>query len=293
MQERLQAIFPVSASTLSDRARVESIQKIVDSMTFVYVAPLNKGLSGAAMPAVASPMQLGKLGLKPAITKDYYSAVVGGSVTSEFSLMVTKSETVDLSGQINADKARLDAGLAAREGVFVPRFASAEDVISLFSVWDPPALEALRKHLQFSLPGQTRSVDEMMVFLDPAHSDRFFSEENVFQRLAPLRMRLNEFVLSEPDGQKFLRQALRLYLLHLADFAPQSFDKLMDGFETHPEILNALFSKDLMSSMGLSGLSLRIPLSVGPKNYTVLRHDRDSNAYVRQLTEPPSPARAP
>lgn len=280
MTKQLDRIYPVPTEILRDRDLIAKTSKVVILPRFVYLSTMEAPKGSAHFAPLVSALQLRNLGLQER-EPGFYQQLVQNSATTGFRVFAA-ADKEDLSSVVHHDTFLLNSAFATQNGFVLPTFSDANDLLQFFKTWDPEALENLRKYLRFSLPQETTSVDQMLEYLEPARATQFFSAESAFSSLTPLRTRLSQFVLSETDARTFLRRAFQRFLLYIASFNRDTFEQVTSHLKSNPKTVTSLFEGDFMKSLGMSGLSLRVPLSVSPTAFTIIRHEP---AVTRLLTD--------
>ncbi len=276
MTARLNELYPLTAAIEQDESLRRKIELMARSLSFHYLRDYRPKRETGVHGPLPAQRELQKLRMKE--PWDFYSALVDGSPSVEFTMVATES-TRDLrylGARVANDAVRLNSEFAQNEGFSLPQIKNALEIIKLFAFWEPTALDELLRDLRFSLPNAISSVQDLRRYLTPgALLQTTFPEEALYQRMAALRTRLNQFVLSEPDTQTFLRETFTHFMLDQANHGYERFRAFEAKFH-QPHGAQEMMSTDVMDYLAYSGLSLRIPVMAS--NYTIVRREASPGA---------------
>lgn len=275
MLDRIQTRDPVPQAILNDTALLKKIQTAVAQISFNYVQPVPRSqVAGVSLP-LPSALELSRLNIAPTY-HNFYSDLVGTSSAVPFTLVTTTSNSPasELEFVAPYTAVRLNSKLAKEHGFLLPSVHNAIDLIQLFQAWEPDAVDALVKSLRFTLPSSINSADAFVEYLTLGNLDSIFPQATLYQTLAPLRTRLSHFVMTEPDGQEFLRQAMTHFLLLTASRDPSRLQSFLDSFKRSGGSY-AFFMQDFAIYLGVKGYRLEIPIAVSPKDFLILRQEDD------------------
>lgn len=266
-------LFPLTSETLADDDLIAEVKDFADRQQFHFLRALNIRRDTGYFPPIVSPRELQKYGsIAPT---SFYSQLVGTSNAVELTTVALDAGADPLS--VNAGftglYARINDGLVQSQGFMLPGFRDVPELLQFFRIWQPEAFEELFRANRQNIPSQIRTLEDFTKYLiDDENARRTFGWGSAAERLAPLRRRLGDFVLTTTDAKSFLWEAFNHYLLYQASYSPHIYKKLYATMN-EPGGMNTVFAKAFLPFMGWSRASLFIPAVIPARNFTVLRFD--------------------
>ena len=276
MLAQLRAAYEIPADAANDQSLKDVAESLSQQIRFSYVRPIHLTQFVPAPEDFAgpilSPRDLAPYGLDYA--SGLYSNMVGHSPSAEF-MVTALSETRDtpdsIGNLLRRESAVLNPSAAKRMGFAIPRFASVTAMFDFFEFWDPKACEETFRTNWKGLPKDVRTYDEFRAYLE-AHADELNLQENAYARLAPMRTRLNQYVMTTADLEDFLGQAINLWVMHLGAHDPTgSLSQVRMDVDTVGKTLYVFRERVLPFLHMEDGLSLRVPVGVTSGDYALAR----------------------
>lgn len=235
-----------------NRGRLEKIQAMAQSLKSIAVIKRNSEVDGPVTP-----------------TPDFYSNLVGGSKTVGLKLIVTPEphRLHTLAGQISSDHNRANADFIRDFAFVLPNFSSAKSLIKFFEMWDPAALSEVIQVNRYNLPVNVRTAEQFQHYIS-SHSAIVFPETALYPRLAPLRERLHQYLLTPEDAEKFVRHAVELYMVLSVEQGLKPFGKLEELFNS-PGGPGYFYSEAMKLVGWTEGVAVKAPLNL--PHYLILR----------------------
>lgn len=271
MLDRLYLDYPLNHSSTPE---INSLaDQMADELTLSFMRPFRIEPGASAGP-VMSPRELKPLGLDFGF--EFYSSLLGTSATVSFETvgLNNKNETPsEIGNYLKRDGIVLNSSTVLKESFIVPRFTSFNQLMDFFDFWDPDAGPELFRSQWLALPKSITSYPAYKTFLTSASLDEFFSASRLYDRLAPLRTRLYNYVMTVSDAKIFLNLGLRHWIIYSAETNPQRLAKVRRDWATRGN-LTAVFKGAFLSFMHLpSGLSLQVPVGVASRQYSIVHND--------------------
>lgn len=270
--QELNARYPVPEDIRANRGLNFEIDSMVESLRFHFMRARPYEADPSLHEPIVSLHALTRAGLTSR-NYDFFSDLMGETNTVEFRVVPTHTQ-VDIPASINGtsplDSYSLDRSFARDSGYLLPVLHSVSDVFNLFDAHEPEAIGDLFRYLRYSLPSDVAEGDrrtQLQHLLTPGIHAEIFPKGKMFANLTPLRTRLQNYVLTVEDGEDYLREALRLYILSMAAMSPRDFKDVVYQWKIDVGA-QALFKQDVMTFAGLpSGLALHVPEVVPAKYY--------------------------
>jgi hypothetical protein len=224
-------------------------------------------------PPIASPAELRRLSIL-SNEDDFYSSLVDGSSGVSFDLMATSgNHPADVLGtHIFHDHVRVSDPFARENGYVLPRLRSGLDLIRFMANWDPAALEDLIRYQRYSFPPDVRTAKDLIDYVKtPSEFDALFPPGFLYSSATPLRLHLKSFLMTEEDAAAFLRAAFEHFLLDRS-ITPEDFRALAAEW-SKPGGAQRILAGKFLPYLGWPGMTLRVPISVPPGEYTIIRKD--------------------
>lgn len=275
MLRRLDELHPIQSSE-EDRAQA-LIQKW--NLSFHLIARHSGVVARSVNPPLVSPHELSRLDLAEE-DPDYYSNFVGGSRTVRFQLVATDDRRgpYNLGSFVPKTAVRLKKEFAEENGFYVPAFENIMSLMNFMGEWEPQAMTDQLRFMQFSLPSGITTVKQLRKHFTPDKIGFYFPKKDLYARGALLRGHLRNFVLNAADGETFYRAAFRRFLTVASRYEFRISD--LNQVWERPGGAQQIWNGPFMEFLGFSGVSFRVPSSVPPTQYTIIRKE-------------PHPARAP
>jgi len=287
MLKQLEAAFPVSRTSRDNPELNKLANSLVSRIKFQYGRPVNPmqfthSPDGYNAP-VASPRELTAIGVET--TGDFYSELIGRSPSVEFITLAVQNTRAGapLGTILRRETLLLNNKFAEQNGIALPRFANVRELLDFFEFWDPTATEEVFRANWNSLPFSMRTYEDFRPYVE-MNQDEVFPHDKMFNQLAALRMRLNQYAMTTADSEEFLKRAFRHYVLSLGDEDSKVVAKLKMDTETTSGIIQLFRSKFFPFLHMPAGMALRIPVAVTSSQYNLSRVDDSSFSFSNRPT---------
>lgn len=268
LQEKISARIPLPKEPTPEILALA--KAMAAKIAFHYLQPYHTSVETGVYPPLPSARELGKFGID--VHPSYYSRLVGKSASVGFSIVAANREAGPyyLNAQQPFTAYRLGDDLARKEAFVVPNFSNVNALLTFLNSWEPQLIEKLRRQNRMSLPFEIKDAKQFLQYLDPTRIDEVFPDNSAYDRLALAREALGKYVLTEPDARALLLWAFERWLAHVSLMDPVEFGRLQTEFNI-PAGAQAVFTKKFLKELGLPDLSVRVPLAVGPRDFSIVR----------------------
>lgn len=274
MLHQIQKMYPVDMANLSP-AQIRTAEEMAQRLAFHYIYIRLVEPAPALEGPLLSARELSRWDLNMDVTNSrFYSKLVGTSATVGFEAVVNSgsdehSSLVRMKHDFEALK--LDSSFARTNGFVLPRFENVVQMMDFFAQWDSATLDEVFRLNRMSLPNSVNTVDRFHDYVAETPFRQTFPEDKTFDRLAPFRTKLMNFVLTTQDGERLLRESFRQWLLFTASQLPQTFAEFEAEWNVR-QGLNHIFTDEFLHAIHMeSGLGLRIPVGVTARHFRVVR----------------------
>ncbi len=264
MLRKIHELHPAMASASADAEIQKDAAAMSRQVRISYSRPPVFQRDEGIHPPIPSARELVKQKLSSA-DGSFHSWLLGNSPSVEF-------EASLVSGRARMPSAlHLRDEFAAAEGFVLPLFNNVEELLTFFEVWDPSALDRVVMYNRMSLPNKINSGETLMAKLRSGEMmvDEIFPSTQP-ERLAALREKLSDFVMTDKDAREFIQRAFELYALSRAGENEREFRRFKTDLNGALGPQN-IFLRGFMAFAGLPGLTLHVPVSVPAQAYSIVR----------------------
>lgn len=285
MLAHLEAKAAIPRALQSDPRTQDRVNKLAGEMQFAYLRRFKVKKETGVHPPVASARELRRNGYP--VERLFYDELIRGAPSVGFEVIGAGKQAGPLviNGAMPVIALRLNEEFAAANAFVLPRFSDPLEMLKFFAEWDPPAVLEVLRYNRMSLPFNIKSAAEFLAYLTPERVSQVFPDHALYERLAPLRTRLAQYILTESDAREFMTAAFRIYLQNLLAGDPNEFAAVEKEMRRAAGA-QIVFNKKVLPLTGWPAVSLRVPVSVPPAAYSILRVE---NVTYDPLTSSPLP----
>jgi hypothetical protein len=253
------------------------VRDLVKKLDFAYLRNQSVNKKSGVEEPIATSRELRRLGMFA--PRDFYSTLLQGAASVEFDAIAgysdkEKNAFYNLGAQVSANKIRPTEAVTKEFGYVMPLLHGVGDLLLLFKISEPEALQDVLERMRFDLPNSVRTPNDLIAYAHSGRIDSLFPPQRQFLILSALRTRLGRFVLREPDAQEVLREAFVQFIFERTRGNWKDLDDLRADF-VKPGGAQSMFAtsfRDYMQGFyGWSGFTLHIPGAVPPKDYLVIK----------------------
>lgn len=250
--------------------RLARIERLADEVVWQFVRAPRETAPSATDPRLrvraplASARELHQL--SGVVTNEtFYSRLVDHAPSVEFDLLGQNRDMRELPPHW----IQLDDSFADDAGFFGPGPEDALALVQIVQRFAPEAVAQTLGDLRLAgfVPFRIANETALVAWLTSVGGWLRLPDRELFARLAPLRERLGDGVLTTDDGREFLRTALVRYLLQFSE-QPDGLVQLNRDWRNTGFVANFIRTR-FLPAIGWENMRLRIPLSVPPEKYTV------------------------
>lgn len=201
----------------------------------------------------------------------YYDNLLGSRHAVPFRVVVLKRgrPVEELAQSINMELISVKTSLLEKYGLVLPYFSTTYRLFKFFGNWQPEKVDDVVTANRYNLPIDVTDQISLRRYLTPDRLFQTFPDDKIRDRLAPLRESLHHYAMTFTDAEKTWRLVLQNFLMQMIRDGEYTIE---DIEERWMEIGGPnRFMAQAQDWLGYEGLTVRIPLTVSPKDYYILR----------------------